>query len=179
MSKNKFFPVLSGKTVFFQFLPDKIVLSGKKQPWYQVRNFLRRLAGNFIKPVKISPMNVKLWFFQDESRNSLIFLKFYKIPWFFQVPQNSLIFPGFPGRSTPWKPNKILNTLPPTIHDSEQTLDRHTRRTLAQLRSNHSPFLKQYLHKINPFSHLFAHFATNTRTTVSYTHLTLPTILLV
>ena len=30
---------------------------------------------------------------------------------------------------------------------------RHIRRTLPQLRCNHSPFLKHYLHKINPLSH--------------------------
>ena len=48
------------------------------------------------------------------------------------------------------QPNKILQATPPPVHPSEQQLDRPTRRTLAQIRSNHSPFLKEYLHKINP-----------------------------
>ena len=43
--------------------------------------------------------------------------------------------------------NKVLNLTPPEIDSSETTLDR---RTLAQLRSNHSSFLMSYLNKINP-----------------------------
>ena len=42
---------------------------------------------------------------------------------------------------------------PPTIHKSETTLDHHTRRTLAQLRSNKSSFIFSYLNKISPSSH--------------------------
>jgi hypothetical protein len=43
--------------------------------------------------------------------------------------------------------NKILKTPAPPIHQSETSLDRHTRTTLSQLRTNKSPLLYQYLHK--------------------------------
>ena len=43
--------------------------------------------------------------------------------------------------------NKILRTPPPHTSSSEEILPRLTRRTLAQLRTNKSPFLKSYLHK--------------------------------
>ena len=42
--------------------------------------------------------------------------------------------------------NKILRTPPPHISSSEERLPRLTRRTLAQRRTNKSPFLKSYLH---------------------------------
>ena len=45
--------------------------------------------------------------------------------------------------------NKILRTHPPQVSSTEENLPRHTRRTLAQLRTNKSPFLLSYLHKIN------------------------------
>ena len=48
------------------------------------------------------------------------------------------------------KPSKVLNTIPPTINDSEKTLPRKTRTTLAQLRSGYSNFLNSYKHRINP-----------------------------
>ena len=41
--------------------------------------------------------------------------------------------------------NKILRTPPPHTSNSEEILPRLTRRTLAQLRTNKSPFLKSYL----------------------------------
>ena len=37
-------------------------------------------------------------FFQVSCHFSMIFIKFFKIPWYFQVFQCTLIFPGFPGR---------------------------------------------------------------------------------
>ena len=40
--------------------------------------------------------------------------------------------------------NKILKALPPNICCTEETLHRHTRRNLAQLRTNNYPFLKSY-----------------------------------
>ena len=40
--------------------------------------------------------------------------------------------------------NKILRTPPPHTSSSEERLPRLTRRTLAQLRTNKSPFLKSY-----------------------------------
>ena len=49
--------------------------------------------------------------------------------------------------------NKILHTPPPHISSSEEILSRLTRRTLAQLRTNKSPFLKSYLHKVDAISH--------------------------
>ena len=49
--------------------------------------------------------------------------------------------------------NKILRTPPPHISSSEERLPRLTRRTLAQLRTNKSPFLKSYLHKVAAKSH--------------------------
>ena len=45
--------------------------------------------------------------------------------------------------------NKILRTPPPHIIISEEILHRLTRRSLAQLRTNKSPFLKSYLHKVD------------------------------
>ena len=48
------------------------------------------------------------------------------------------------------KQNKVTNTTPLDIHLSEQTLPRHMRTKLAQLRTNKSPLLHSYLHKINP-----------------------------
>ena len=49
--------------------------------------------------------------------------------------------------------NKILCTPPPHISSSEEILPRLTRRTLAHLRTNKSPFLKSYLHKVDAKSH--------------------------
>ena len=50
-------------------------------------------------------------------------------------------------------PNKILNTQAPEIHKDEQTLTHYMRRTLAQLRTDKSPLLRSYLHKISPDTH--------------------------
>ena len=49
--------------------------------------------------------------------------------------------------------NKILRTHPPQVSSTEENLPRHTRRTLAQLRTNKSPFLLSYLHKIDASTH--------------------------
>ena len=49
--------------------------------------------------------------------------------------------------------NKILRTPPPHISSSEEILPRLTRRTLAKPRTNKSPFLKSYLHKVDAKSH--------------------------
>ena len=49
--------------------------------------------------------------------------------------------------------NKILRTSPPHISSSEEILPRLTHRTLAQFRTNKSPFLKSYLHKVYTKSH--------------------------
>ena len=48
--------------------------------------------------------------------------------------------------------NKILRAPPPHISNSEERLPRLTRRTLAQLRTNKSPSLKSYLHKVDATS---------------------------
>ena len=60
--------------------------------------------------------------------------------------------------------NTILRTPPPHISSSEEILSGITRRTLAQLRTNKSPFLKSYLHKVHAKLHqspLFPLYNTN------------------
>ena len=42
---------------------------------------------------------------------------------------------------------------PPQVSSTEENLPRHTRGTLAQLRTNKSPFLLSYLHKIDASTH--------------------------
>ena len=49
--------------------------------------------------------------------------------------------------------NKILHTHPPQVSSTGESLPRHTRRTLAQLRTNKSLFLLSYLHKIDASTH--------------------------
>ena len=49
--------------------------------------------------------------------------------------------------------NKIMRAPPPYISSSEEILTPLTRRTLAQLRTNKSPFLKSYSHKVDAKSH--------------------------
>ena len=49
--------------------------------------------------------------------------------------------------------NKILRTPPPHTSSSEETFPSLTRRTLAQLRTNKSPFLQSYLHKVDANTH--------------------------
>ena len=49
--------------------------------------------------------------------------------------------------------NKILRSPPLHIGSPEEILPRLTRRTLAQPRTNKSPFLKSYLHKVDAKSH--------------------------
>ena len=49
--------------------------------------------------------------------------------------------------------NKILRTPSPHTSSTEVRLPRITRRTLAQLRTNKSHFLKSYLHKVDAKTH--------------------------
>ena len=49
--------------------------------------------------------------------------------------------------------NKILNRTLSEISKTEQALPHYTRRLLAQLRTNKSPILHEYLHKITPETH--------------------------
>ena len=49
--------------------------------------------------------------------------------------------------------NKILRTPPTHISSSEEIFPRLTRRSLIQLSTNKSPFLKSYLHKVHAKSH--------------------------
>src|SRR5579872_6026431 len=49
--------------------------------------------------------------------------------------------------------NKILEMQAPEMHHAEEALTRYHRRLLSQLRTNKSPFLLSYLHKINPSEH--------------------------
>ena len=54
--------------------------------------------------------------------------------------------------------NKIMRAHPPHTSSSEEILPRLTRRTLAQLRTNKSPFLKVYLHKVDA-KHIHHHYS--------------------
>ena len=70
--------------------------------------------------------------------------------------------------------NKILRTPPPHISSSKEILPRLTRRTLAKLRTNKSPFLKSYLHKVDTKSHpspLFTLCNTHTHNLFNCTHI--------
>ena len=49
-------------------------------------------------------------------------------------------------------PNRLLNSIPPSVDSFEEDLARDKRRTLAQLRTNKSPFIKTYLNHIDPDS---------------------------
>ena len=49
--------------------------------------------------------------------------------------------------------NKLLNRPLPDIDKKEETLPHSTRRKLSQLRTNKSPLLMTYLHKIDPANH--------------------------
>ena len=49
--------------------------------------------------------------------------------------------------------NKIMRAHPPHISSSEEILPRLTRRTLNKLRTNKSPILKSYLHKVDAILH--------------------------
>jgi hypothetical protein len=46
--------------------------------------------------------------------------------------------------------NKVIDSIAPEIDKHEETLPRDTRRTLSQLRTNKSPVLFSYKHKIDP-----------------------------
>ena len=76
--------------------------------------------------------------------------------------------------------NKIIRRPLTHISSSEEKLPRITRRTLTQLRTNKSPFLKSYLHKVDvkthppplyPFCNIHTHdthhLCTHIRTTLS------------
>ena len=49
--------------------------------------------------------------------------------------------------------NKLIHQHAPKISHSELSLPRETRRTLAQLRTNKSPILISYLHKVDETHH--------------------------
>ena len=71
--------------------------------------------------------------------------------------------------------NKILRTPPPHISSSEEIVPHLTRRYLAQLRTNKSPFLKSYLRKddakpVHPHSALCTH-THNTHHLFNFTHI--------
>ena len=61
-----------------------------------------------------------------------------------------------------------MHTHTPRESSTEENLPRHTRRTLAHLRTNKSPFLLSYLHKIDASTHpspLCPHCRTHEHTT--------------
>ena len=66
--------------------------------------------------------------------------------------------------------NKILRTPPPHIISSEEIIPRITRRTLAQLRTTNSPFLKSYLQKSKP-NHIHHHYVPSITVTHDTHHL--------
>ena len=67
-----------------------------------------------------------------------------------QITNTKHIHTTLTGRYLTNRPiNNILHDKPPDIHQSEQTLARHTRVQLSQLRSGHHPTLNHYRHKIN------------------------------
>ena len=69
------------------------------------------------------------------------------------------------------KNNKVTDTTPYDTHSSEQTLPRHMRTKLAQLRANKSPLSQSYLHAVNPETYTpQSHYA-------CFTHMTLITSL--
>ena len=47
-----------------------------------------------------------------------------------------------------FQPNRVLNTIPPLIDPSEQSLPRRTRTVLSQLRSGHCAKLKDYQFRV-------------------------------
>lgn len=51
------------------------------------------------------------------------------------------------------RPNPIINMQAPPVNPSELLLERDERRLLCQIRANKSPFLQEYLNKINPVQH--------------------------
>ena len=72
--------------------------------------------------------------------------------------------------------NKILRSPPPHIRSSEEILPRLTRRTLAQLRTNKSPFSNHIYTKSTP-NHIHHHYVPsvtlthNTHHLFNYTHI--------
>ena len=48
------------------------------------------------------------------------------------------------------KNSKVANTTPYDIHSSEQTLPRHMRTKLEQIKANKSALLQNFLHEVNP-----------------------------
>ena len=75
--------------------------------------------------------------------------------------------------------NKILRTPSPHISSSEEKLSHLTRHTLAQLRTNKSPFLKSYLHKVDAKTHpspLCPLCNIHTHHLFNYTHIVTPGI---
>ena len=49
-----------------------------------------------------------------------------------------------------YPPNKVLNSKPPDINNSEQELDRNVRVELSRLRSGYSRLLNSYMSRIDP-----------------------------
>ena len=69
------------------------------------------------------------------------------------TPRSGLYFSATAKHFTKRNNNNILQAFPSNICSSEETLPRHTRCTLAQLRTNKSLFLKSYLHKTDAHKH--------------------------
>ena len=81
---------------------------------------------------------------QNQTQHLRIVEKTFKT---FTLPSpHSSVIPSLSYR----KNNKVTNTTPYDIHLSEQTLPRHMRTKLAEVRANKSPLLQNYLHTVNP-----------------------------
>ena len=70
--------------------------------------------------------------------------------------------------------NKLIHQHAPKISPSELSLPRETRRTLAQLRTNKSPILISYLHKVDETHHPSPLCKTHPQTTFSTAHIYIP-----
>ena len=63
--------------------------------------FLKIISNCLLRPPSLGVRGeflVATQFFQVSHHFSVVFIKYFKIPWYFQVSRYSLIFPGFPGR---------------------------------------------------------------------------------
>ena len=79
-------------------------------------------------------------------------MKSFKIKFrYVEKTSNTFILPSPYNTSVLYRKNKKgTNTTPYDIHSSEQTLPRHMRIKLAQLRTNKLPLLQSYLHTVSP-----------------------------
>lgn len=73
-------------------------------------------------------------------------------------------------------PNKVLNHAPPAISSTESSLPRRIRTYLSQLRSNYSPLLRDYQHRINISPTDQCRFCSSSPETVNHIFKTCPSL---